>query len=415
MPQFSPFRGIRYRPDAAAGAVSDLATPPYDVIDEEGRGRLEQLHPANAIRLILPRDQVPGDRYERAARTFREWRASGVLVDDDTEAFYRYTMRYPDEDGARRTTTGVIGALGLDGEGVMPHERTMPKAKSDRLDLIRATRANLEPIWGLSLAAGLSALLDSGTRPLARMTDEDGVDHALDLLDDPDVAAAVSAAVAAAPLLIADGHHRYETSLNYRDERRRAGDGPGGHDRIMMLVVELADEQLAVRPIHRLVSGLPAGFDLRGALARSFDVRPQGAVGAASVADLAHDMDRLGAMGLVDASGAALLVPRPGALDAALGAEPEPLRDVDSTRFEAGVLPDLEAAGARGVEVTFRHDRHAVATLVDKGVCQAGVLLRPVPVATIRAVAEIGERMPPKTTFFYPKPRTGLVFRSLEA
>lgn len=416
MPDFQPFRGIHYRVERDGADISDVAAPPYDVIDEDRRHELSARHAHNAVHLTLPTDDRPGDRYERAAELFRRWFDEGILVADPEPAFYVYRVGFDDEDGVPRQMTGVIGALEVVEPGtgdVLPHERTMPKPASDRLDLIRATRANLEPIWGLSLASGLSDLLDPDDPPLVTGTDTRGAHHRLYRLDAAARVEKIAATVGSAPVVIADGHHRYETSLRYREERLAAGDGPGGHDHIMALLVELADEQLAVQPIHRLIRSLPdgGGEQLREALADRFEVVDAGRNDDGGVAEISAAMQHAEAPALVTADRLSLLVPRPGALDAGLEREPEPVRAVDAARFEAGIAPLL---GDLGAEVTYRHDRLTVCRTVRDGDADAAVLLRPVGVPVIREVARRGERMPQKTTFFHPKPSTGLVFRSLD-
>ncbi len=318
-------------------------------------------------------------------------------------------MQFTGDDGRPQQTTGVIGALTLDNTrgDVMPHERTLPKAKSDRLELLRATRANLDPIWGLSLAAGLSERLVPDGAPLATAVDDDGFRHELWRVTDPARIAAIADAVGRARLVLADGHHRYETAGNYRAERREHDVDDPGADSIMTLVVELAPEQLCVRAIHRMLAGV-AGVDLRAGLHTSFEVRDAGANVPEGVAALEAAMHAEGGLGLVDGDGLALLVPRP-ALDARMLDVPEELRAVDSARFDVGVLPAVP-----GVSLTYRNDAVAVAAHVAKGNVDAAVLLRPVTVETIRAAAAAGLRMPEKTTFFAPKPRTGMVFRGLD-
>src|SRR5690348_7396090 len=192
-------------------------------------------------------------------------------------------MEFTGDDGMPQRTTGVLGALALDddGSGVMPHERTLPKAKTDRLELLRATRANLDPIWGLSLAGGLSSHLDPGlAEPDATAVDEEGFQHSLWRIDDPERIARITAAIDAELVVLADGHHRFETANNYRRERREAGITDPGADAIMTLIVELAPNQLCVRAIHRLLTGvgdaLPAGGNLRDALGGPFFVHAAG-------------------------------------------------------------------------------------------------------------------------------------------
>ena len=405
MPRFLPFPGIRYR----AQDISAVSAPPYDVIEPEARAALEARDPQNAVRLILP------DTYDAAAAALARWRADGVLVTDDAPTFSIYRMDFTGDNGIPQRTTGVLGALALDddGSGVMPHERTLPKAKTDRLELLRATRANLDPIWGLSLHGGLSALLSPGdAEPDATAVDEDGFHHSLWKVADPERIAAISEAVGSELVVLADGHHRFETANNYRRERRAAGIEDPGDDAIMTLIVELAPNQLCVRAIHRLLSGvatsLPGGGDLRDALGGPFFVHRAGPNVPEGVAALEVAMRDGGGLGLVDREGLALLMPT-AELELAMTELPVELRDVASAAFDAGVLPAVP-----GVSLAYRNDAQTVAAAVAKGDADAAVLLRPVSVEIIRAAAAADLRMPEKTTFFAPKPRTGMVFRSLD-
>jgi uncharacterized protein (DUF1015 family) len=414
VPDFFPFAGFRYDRDRGDDLTARVA-PPYDVIDEDQRRTLEAAHPENAVRLILPRDRdTDGDRYDRAATDYAHWCAQGVLVRDPEPRFYGYRMDFTDEHGHARQTLGVLGALALPepGDGtVLPHERTLPKAKSDRLALLRATRLNLDPIWGLSLTEGLSAAIDTRS-PLGTCTDENGTVHSLFAIDDVDAQRAIRDGVAATPVVLADGHHRFETALNYREERRRAGVTDPGADAIMTFVVELADDQLSIEPIHRLLhlpGGAPAAASLRELLADAFTVTPAGANTAHGADALETAMTESGALGLADPDGLALLVPRREVTEPALAHEPAPVSGTDAALVEAVVVPRLT-----GASIEYRHDARTVAALVASGVADAALLLRPVSVADTRAAATAGLRMPQKTTFFAPKPRTGMVFRSLD-
>jgi uncharacterized protein (DUF1015 family) len=382
------------------------------VIDDDSLAALESAHPRNSVRLILPRDGDDGrDRYQVAAECLDEWRRAGTLLVDDPARFYLYEMLFEGESGRFRRTHGVIGSLGLPPHGagpgdigVLPHERTMKTAKSDRLSLLRTTRANLDPIWVLSLTEGLSKLLVPHRLPLiAYCEDQEGVTHRLFPLTDADAIAAVSESVATSPVVLADGHHRFETACAYRDERVADGIDDPGAGRIMAFAAELADDELSVRPIHRLLQDID-GIDARDVLGGAFTVLDAGPNTPEGIIALRARMQAEDGLGLVDRSGLALLRPTRDVTD-----EPEVLRDVDSVRFDAYVRPVL-----RGATVTFRSDAAAVAALVEKGAADAAVLLRPVTVAQIRAAAFAGARMPEKTTFFSPKPRTGMVFRSLD-
>lgn len=412
MPAFEPFPGLRY---GITHDLADVTAPPYDVITDDERTALLERHPDNAVGIDLPVADaaVAGtgdtetaasendDPYRAAAETFARWQADGVLVRDEP-AFYVYRMDYVDEGGTARHTTGVIGSLTLSrpGEGgILPHEQTTKKAKSDRLDLTRATEANLSAVWGLSPAAGLTKLLDTGEPPLATWTDGDGVAHSLWVLTEPDLLQAISELVDSAPVVIADGHHRYETSLAYRDEQRAAnGDTGGGHDAVLMYVVELAEDELSVQPIHRLLSGLPPDLDLRAELEPFFTIEPGGDLDELD-ASIAQTMEDRGSLVLVLPDGWSFLTPRPEAF--------EGVRDLDTVRLDHA-LHDLPEHS-----LVFQHSVGRATERVRSGDVQAAVLLRPATVGQIVDIANGGERMPPKTTFFYPKPRTGVVFRSL--
>ncbi|MCU1453580.1 MAG: hypothetical protein JWN46_1726 [Acidimicrobiales bacterium] len=403
MPRFEPFVGLRY--DPRRFAPEDVTAPPYDVLSADDRASLVARSPSNAVVIDLPVEADGADRYDAAGRQLRSWLADGTLIEDLAPTFTVYRTGYIDDLGRPAHTLGVIGALTLsrpDEGDILPHEHTTPKAKSDRLDLLRGARANLSAVWGLSLAAGLSELLVTGDPPDQAWVDDDGVTHEVWRLDDPDRMAAISTAVASAPVVIADGHHRYETSLAYRDERRETDGTGGAADATMCFVVELADDELTVRPIHRLLRGLPPGFDLAAAVA-AHGLVPAGEVDAAAVADgeVLGRMAEAGAMALVDERGqATLLRVDPAAFDG--------VPDLDSARLDRvlGHLPTHE--------LTYQHGTDRVQQAVTTGEAQYGVLLRPATVAQIDANARRGERMPPKTTFFHPKPKTGIVFRSLD-
>ncbi len=395
MPLFRPFPGIRY--DLARVDLGDVISPPYDVIDDDERARLAVRSPYNAVRVDLPIDEGGEDRYAVADRLFSRWQAEGVLVRDRQPTFTVYRMSYADDADVPRHTTGVIGALDLrpSGADILPHEQTTPKARSDRLDLLRACRANLSAIWGLSLAKGLTDLLPVDADPVADVDDGEGVRHTVWIVDQPDVNDAIAAAVAAQPVVIADGHHRYETCLTYLAERERSEGQAGEAAATLTYVVELVEDELTVRAIHRLLNGLPAGFDLVRALEPWFE--PVGTPPAGPPVTTA--MVDAGALCAVVPGGEVMLRPRPDALADA--------RDLDSARL------DVALASLPAHEVTFQHGPDNVRRAVATGEAQAGVLLRPASVAQIEATAHGGERMPPKTTFFHPKVRTGLVFRDL--
>lgn len=397
MARLAPFRGIRY--DTTRADLAEVTAPPYDVVDDAIRAALAGRDPHNAVHVDLPVPQDGRDRYATACHLFHLWLDEGVLAPDPEPALYGYRMAFTDPAGRARHTTGVLGALTLatpdEGE-ILPHEHTTPKARSDRLDMLRACRANLSAIWTLSPSPGLTDAIGPIPDDARTWHDDDGVEHTLWLITDRARQAAVVDLVAAEPVLVADGHHRYETSLAYRDEVRAAHGGDAGDaEATLALVVELVDHELTVLPIHRLVDGL--GDDPVAALAPWFAPGDTVAVEPGVV----DRLEAAGALGLVsgDARSVRLLHPRPEALAGA--------RDLDSSRL------DLALAGLAPTAVRYQHGVEEVAAAVRAGDGTVGVLLRPATVAQIAATAHGGERMPPKTTFFHPKPRTGVVFRDL--
>jgi len=327
-----------------------------------------------------------------------QWIADGVLVADPAPTFTIYRMRFTDATGADRDIVGVLGGLEVVDEGaggVLPHERVTPKASTDRLDLTRATRANLSPVWGLSLATGLSELLAAPADPIASVT-VDGVEHIVERVGDPVRIDAIAAAIASDDVLIADGHHRYGISRTYRDERRAAAEGDAGPaEDTLAFISELVAEQLSVEAIHRLYDGI-SWDDLVDALDERFERSPAGDVTPATLAT----MDARGVLCLVGPDGTGQwLDPRDGSFDH--------LRALDGLWLEDTL---------HGVEhrVTYQHGiDHAVDT-VRAGEAVAAVLIRPVSVAEIERTAREGALMPPKSTFFTPKLRTGLVIRSVD-
>ncbi len=398
MPRFEAFPGLRYNPDKVR--LDQVIAPPYDVIAPAERMRLAARSAVNSVHVELPEPDLKAgiDRYQVAALLFEAWRVDGILRAEAVPSLYLYRMTTQDQ----RSSTGVIGALGLPEPGqegeILPHEETIARARTDRLELLRATRANLSPIWGLSLASGLSALLDPRGEPAIDVFDDDSVRHQLWVLDDPAAIDAITRSVASAPIVIADGHHRYETARTYRAEQRQAhGDRPGGYDLVMALVTELSEEQLSVGPIHRTISGLPAGTDLPGRLGEWFDVVRAGPSSERMVSALADSSS----LALVTTEDAWLLAPRPATVEAS-----ERGLDTSMVSLALGSLPPHT--------VTYRHSAAEVWRALVNGEAEAALLLRPVTVAQIGDWARRGRRMPPKTTYFSPKPRTGMVFRALD-
>jgi uncharacterized protein (DUF1015 family) len=396
MPRFEPFPAVRY---STRVALADVTAPPYDVLSSDEVDALEAQHPNNIVHIDVPRERDGDGRYVAAGERLDEWLRAGVLERDATPTFTIYRMAFEDETQRRRQISGVIGALEVVDEGaggVLPHEQTTPKAKTDRLDLTRATRANLSPIWGLSLASGLTDLLAEPGEPVGEFMADDGVTHTVERVSDPARLAAIAQLVGSDEVVIADGHHRYAVSRTYRDEQRAATGRSGPWDLTLTFVNELVADQLSVAAIHRVYSGLDDTAFV-AALEASFEmVDVDGPIGPA----ITREMQARGALCLVRRGGlGTFLVPR---ADAFTG-----VRDLDSVRLERA----LEGVPA---SVTYQHGVGNVLSLLKHGDADAAILIRPVPVAEIRLTAHERLLMPPKSTFFTPKLKTGLVIRSLD-
>jgi uncharacterized protein (DUF1015 family) len=399
MPRFEPFVGLRYTPEIPLELV---VAPPYDVVGPEERASLAHRHHANAIHVELPKpDEARGlDRYTHAAQLLGAWISDGTLRREAGPAFYAYRMTSP----GSAVTTGVIGALGIEAEGgdVLPHEQTIPKDTTDRLDLLRACRANLSPIWGLSLSAGFTTTFSSSLSapPDEAAIDDDGIRHELWIIRDPERVDAVRTAVAGAPVVLADGHHRYETARTYRGERPDStapGSGPGvsGAGGVMALVVELVDDQVSVGPIHRTVTGLATGTDVVQGFSHWFELDPSG-TDETAIAALVGER----ASGLVHDGRVWRLTGRPEAYA-------EAASDLDSSLVAAAVH-------SMGGSTQHHHTWPEAVDAARSGAADAAVVLRPVTVDQIAAWARDRRRMPPKSTYFHPKPRTGMVIRPLD-
>ena len=393
MPRFTPFPALRYSdPD-----IDDLISPPYDVLSAADLDELGGRSPWNITHVDVPRESDGPERYAAAAATLDSWIDADVMAFYDTPSFTIYRMSFTDASGTARDIAGVLGGLEVVDEGaggVLPHERVTPKASTDRLDLTRATKANLSPVWGLSLATGLTALLAEPGQPVASVT-VDGVDHIVERVSDPDRISAIAEKIGSDDVLIADGHHRYGISRTYRDEVRAAnGDRPNPADETLAFVNELVADQLSVEAIHRLYHDVSVDV-LVAALDTCFERSDAGRPGDSTLAT----MDTEGMLCLVTGDGAAQwLRPRPGVFDG--------IRSLDGAWLE-------HALSEVAHSVTYQHGVDHVVDAVMSGRATAAVLIRPVSVAEIERTAREGALMPPKSTFFTPKLRTGLVVRSL--
>jgi uncharacterized protein (DUF1015 family) len=416
MADVQPLRALHYDP-AVAGPLADVVAPPYDVIDAGQRAELLARSPFNVVAVDLPQGEP--DPYAAAGALFAKWQSQGALARDAEPALWAHTQDYTGPDGQRRTRRGFFCRVRIEDYGpgrVRPHERTHPGPKEDRLRLTRATRANVSPIFSLysdpEQAAWRALAPATAREPWGEVSDSDGTVHRLWRVADPEAIAAVQAATAGAELLIADGHHRYETMQAYAEE---VG-GEGEHRYILMCLVALEDPGLTVFPTHRLVNGLDKARReaLEAVLQRDFEIAE---VPLAEIAPPPGTGPL--ALGFIDSSGRPLrLTLRDQAIaDAALADHSEAYRHLDT-----GVLETLLLKGALGLGdediahfngLFYARDTDEALTMVASGAYDAAFLMRPTPVEQVRAVAAEGENMPPKSTYFFPKLLTGLLFNPL--
>ena len=427
MADVRPFRALRYNTEKA-GPMQDLACPPYDIISPQEREAFLARNGRNVIRLELP--QEGEDPYQEAARTFAQWRQEGVLLEDMDEGFYLYEEEFLSQvdRGAPRKTLGLLCRVRLEDFAngvVLPHEETLSKAKEDRFRLLSATRCNFSPIYSLYHDEGgvTAARLENlkATCP-PRYDFSDGlVSHRLWVVNDPEALAAISQDFAGRKLYIADGHHRYETGLRYRDALRQQGAYLPGADYILMCLTPLEDPGLTVFPTHRLVRGLE-GFDPRELLeACQEEFSLQALPGREESQAALEEAYRAGrhAFALYDGALWTLLTLKdPAVMEALLPQSSAALRTLDVSILHSLVLERLLGIDRENManqkNLTYTRSAQEAQASVDRGESQCCFLLNPTRVEEIAQVAQNGEKMPQKSTYFYPKLITGLVLNSLE-
>ncbi|MGH7569019.1 MAG: DUF1015 family protein [Gemmatimonadales bacterium] len=411
----TPFRGERYGdPGAGEEALSRRLAPPYDVISKDERARLAALDPHNIVHLVLPEAAAPADPYARAAERLAEWRRAGVLVRDAAPAVYVVAQDFTLPTGERRTRLGMFAALAAEPyetRRVRPHEKTHAGPKADRLALLRATQTSLESILVLApdpdgaLSSGLARVVQ---RPPDARAELDGVGIRLWVVSGAD-ASRLAAHGSRLPLYIADGHHRYETAVAYARERPAA-------DRLLAFIVSVADPGLTVLATHRVIYG--AGRDATK-LTERWRARFE-------VSQIPPDADHLALLARAGARGTACLVAWPGDYElclvlktaAPLAGLPElgrteAVRSLDVAVVEALVVQEILRAGQATPTLTYKADAAEALQAVRAGKAAAAVLLNPTRVNQVLAVADVGDVMPPKSTYFAPKVPGGLVVRPL--
>jgi uncharacterized protein (DUF1015 family) len=437
VPTLRPFRALRYD-SASAGDLSALVCPPYDVIDPPRREALAARDPHNAVHLELPVVE-PGEpddeRYRRAARTLASWRSAGVLRKDPRPSLYILEQAYHlDDQGPTRTQRGVVARLGLEepgpDAGVLRHERTLDAPKEDRYRLLRATGLNTSPVVGIHRSDGsFGRFIDelANGEPTSVAVDDDGVTHRLWAVpvdeSDPDGLPAALLSGVSGPVVIADGHHRYETALRYRDERERACESDPPFDYVMALLFDVATEELTILPTHRLLRDGHGPESIAAALAPYFELDRVGTADEllrrlADPAPIDGSGSGTGRLGLWADGEGAVLRARTDALAPFLSRLPPELRGVDSARLAVVLerVRGVDAAASRaGERLAYTKDARAAVEAVASGDASAAFLLDPTPVEAVIAVARAGQVMPQKSTYFHPKVATGLLFNPHES
>jgi uncharacterized protein (DUF1015 family) len=433
MAEIAPLRPLRYDLARLPYGLASVVAPPYDVISPALRVELAARDLHNVVRLILP--EGDGDaKYANAAKLLAEWRRAGVLVRDNEPAFYRYDQSFLSPDGGksitRRGFLALVRLVPLAARIVLPHERTLTGPKEDRLKLFRATETNLSP--GFMLYSDRRGELDgplSTAQPIAEFSTADGVHHALAKVTAEDAMKAIVEGIGDSNLLIADGHHRYETAVHYAEETSERAPQAGqraAHRYFMTFLVNGDDPNLVVFPTHRLVHSLSDfSFDRMIEGARAWFVEkdlPRGSA-ALTILGALRDAGKKGpSVAAASSDGRASLLTLRDDVDLGahptLGKRPEVLRKIDVAVLHSAILEDLLGITpeAQAAKTNLLYPQDAAISLADVrgGKGQALFLMNATPVAEVRRVAEAGEVMPQKSTFFYPKVLTGLAIHTLE-
>ncbi|MCL4499519.1 MAG: DUF1015 domain-containing protein, partial [Chloroflexi bacterium] len=427
--EIRPFKGIRYNPEKTEGYDAVVA-PPYDVISKDEQSALVRRHKFNVVRLILPQD-LPGDslagnKYTRAASLLKAWLGKGVLAEDDEPSIYLYQQEY-DFEGAMKRRTGFIALAKIEDFSsgkIKAHERTLAGPKADRLNLLRATKTNLSQVFSLysdpeKQTDGLLERVASG--PTDAAFSYQGVDQRMWRVSDPAAIQQIAEVMEDKPLFIADGHHRYETALNYRNEMRertgiKTGDAP--FDYVMMMFVNMDSEGLTIFPTHRVLRNLPKINEekFRLNLEHFFEVTPVDSLDELLRA-MSERIDEHAAGAYIGRKSYTLLTV---ADEAKILDEMEDGHSREWKLLDVAILHDLVMGRVLGLKGTnmensikFVVDPREAEKLVTEGSYQAAFFLNPTKISQVKAVANNGETMPQKSTYFYPKLLSGLVFNKL--
>jgi uncharacterized protein (DUF1015 family) len=418
MAEVQPLNAVHY--DSSRVDVGDVVAPPYDVIDAPGREALVERSPYNVVELDLPKTDDGSDIYEHAASLMEAWESEGVLTRDDEPTMWAYEQDYTGPDGSSHTRRGFLARIRVTDYGpglVRPHERTQPGPKEDRLRLTRATGHSMSPIFILHEGDAWSHLAEAASaEPWAESTDPDGTTHRVWPIADTTIHNAIQETLEPSELLIADGHHRYETARTYGDEIG----GDGAHRYTLACLVSLSDPGLSVFATHRLLHDLDKEKQeaIRDTLMSLFEVAP--APGATPDEVVPSQEAGAVAFGYMDAHHKTpyhLILRDTDALDAEMEGFSEAYRRLDAAALEALILRKAlgmstdDIAAKKGL--SYCSDTGEALRRITDGECDAGFILRPTPVQQVRDVAAAGETMPPKSTYFFPKLLTGLLFNPL--
>ncbi|MBX9680732.1 MAG: DUF1015 domain-containing protein [Gemmataceae bacterium] len=433
MAEIQAFRGLRYDM-GRVGSLSDVIAPPYDVIDATLQQQLYDRSPYNVIRLELnqetPADTEHDNRYTRAAQTLRDWQDQGTLVQDSARSLYVYHQEF-EVEGRKYTRKGFMARVRVVkfGEGVYPHEETLSGPKADRLKLLRATNTNLSQIFGLfpDEAGEVQARLDAAvgrSLPL-QATDHLGVVSKMWPISDSGAISAVVGLMSSKPIFIADGHHRYETALNYLNERTAAGQVKGPDDPanyVLMMCVSMHDDGLVILPTHRLVSGVGdlTAEHLQKHLSPAFEVEvigkgPEAAKEAWENIESDGSQTMLGFGTVGDDTWVTARLSKPELMDGLAAEHSKDWRGLAVAVLHRLVLDKLLADEGHGpAKCQYVHLLKETTDAVAAKQCQLVALVPPATMGHVESIAGNLEKMPPKSTYFYPKLLSGLVFHTLK-